>query len=29
MTFVTLETEFRDAAGEVAVRQREVLIETP
>jgi acyl dehydratase len=29
MTFVTLETEFRDGAGEVAVRQREVLIETP
>ena len=29
MTFVTLETEFRDAGGEVAVRQREVLIETP
>jgi hypothetical protein len=28
MTLVTLETEFRDAAGEVALRQREVLIET-
>lgn len=28
MTFVTLETEFADAAGEVVVRQREVLIET-
>ena len=28
MTFVTLETEFRDAAGEVALRQRETLIET-
>ena len=28
MTLVTLETEFRDAAGQVAVRQREVLIET-
>jgi hypothetical protein len=28
MTMVTLETEFRDAAGEVALRQREVLIET-
>jgi acyl dehydratase len=28
MTLVTLETEFRDEAGEVAVRQREVLIET-
>jgi hypothetical protein len=28
MTFVTLETEFRDAADEVVVRQREVLIET-
>jgi acyl dehydratase len=28
MTLVTLETEFRDATGEVAVRQREVLIET-
>jgi hypothetical protein len=29
MTFVTLETEFRNGAGDVAVRQREVLIETP
>ena len=29
MTFVTLETEFRDGAGKVALRQREVLIETP
>jgi hypothetical protein len=28
MTLVTLETEFRDAAGGVALRQREVLIET-
>jgi acyl dehydratase len=28
MTLVTLETEFRDADGDVAVRQREVLIET-
>ena len=28
MTLVTLETEFRDATGEVALRQREVLIET-
>jgi acyl dehydratase len=28
MTLVTLETEFRDANGEVALRQREVLIET-
>ena len=28
MTFVTLETELRDAAGEVAMRQRETLIET-
>jgi acyl dehydratase len=28
MTLVTLETEFRDAHGEVALRQREVLIET-
>ena len=28
MTFVTLETEFRDARGDVALRQREVLIET-
>ena len=28
MTLVTLETEFRDQRGEVAVRQREVLIET-
>jgi len=28
MTLVTLETEFRDERGEVAVRQREVLIET-
>ena len=28
MTFVTLETEFRDASGEIALRQREVLIET-
>lgn len=28
MTFVTLETEFTDAAGDVVVRQREVLIET-
>jgi hydroxyacyl-ACP dehydratase HTD2-like protein with hotdog domain len=28
MTLVTLETEFRDADGEVALRQREVLIET-
>jgi len=28
MTLVTLETEFRDAAGEIALRQREVLIET-
>ncbi|HET6507912.1 MAG TPA: MaoC family dehydratase N-terminal domain-containing protein [Baekduia sp.] len=28
MTFVTLATEFRDAAEEVVVRQREVLIET-
>jgi len=28
MTLVTLETEFRDAAGSVALRQREVLIET-
>jgi acyl dehydratase len=28
MTFVTLETEYRDAAGEVALRQRETLIET-
>jgi hydroxyacyl-ACP dehydratase HTD2-like protein with hotdog domain len=28
MTLVTLETEFRDAAGAVALRQREVLIET-
>jgi acyl dehydratase len=28
MTFVTLETEFRDGAGDAALRQREVLIET-
>jgi hydroxyacyl-ACP dehydratase HTD2-like protein with hotdog domain len=28
LTLVTLETEFRDAAGAVALRQREVLIET-
>jgi hydroxyacyl-ACP dehydratase HTD2-like protein with hotdog domain len=28
MTLVTLETEFRDATGEIALRQREVLIET-
>jgi hypothetical protein len=28
MTLVTLETEFRDQGGDVAVRQREVLIET-
>jgi acyl dehydratase len=28
MTLVTLETEFRDQHGELAVRQREVLIET-
>jgi acyl dehydratase len=28
MTLVTLETEFRDAHGEVALRQREVLVET-
>ena len=28
MTLVTLDTEFRDQHGEVAVRQREVLIET-
>lgn len=28
MTLVTLETEFRDQRGELAVRQREVLIET-
>ncbi len=28
MTFVTLETEFRDARGDVALRQRETLIET-
>jgi acyl dehydratase len=28
MTFVTLETAFADAAGDVVVRQREVLIET-
>ena len=28
MTFVTLESEFRNQRGEVAVRQREVLIET-
>jgi hypothetical protein len=28
MTLVTLETEFRDASGAVALRQREVLIET-
>jgi hydroxyacyl-ACP dehydratase HTD2-like protein with hotdog domain len=28
MTLVTLETEFRDADGDVALRQREVLIET-
>jgi len=28
MTLVTLETEFRDADGAVALRQREVLIET-
>jgi acyl dehydratase len=28
MTLVTLETEFRDQRGEVAVLQREVLIET-
>lgn len=28
MKLVTLETEFRDAAGDVALRQREVLIET-
>ena len=28
MTLVTLETEFRDRNGDVAVRQREVLIET-
>ena len=28
MTLVTLETEFRDQHGDVAVRQREVLIET-
>jgi len=29
MTFVTLETEFRAGDGKIAVRQREVLIETP
>jgi acyl dehydratase len=28
LKLVTLETEFRDARGEVALRQREVLIET-
>jgi acyl dehydratase len=28
MTLVTLETQFRDAAGAVVLRQREVLIET-
>ena len=28
MTLVTLETEFRDADGEIALRQRETLIET-
>ena len=28
MTFVELETEYRDAAGDVALRQRETLIET-
>ena len=28
MTLVTLETEFRNQRGEVALRQREVLIET-
>lgn len=28
MTLVTLETEFRNQRGELAVRQREVLIET-
>jgi hydroxyacyl-ACP dehydratase HTD2-like protein with hotdog domain len=28
MTLVTLETEFRDATGAIALRQREVLIET-
>ena len=28
MTLVTLETEFRDADGAVALRQREILIET-
>jgi acyl dehydratase len=28
MKFVTLETEFRDAEGEIALRQRETLIET-